>query len=448
MKILIVDDETELLTSLKRTLKYKGANRVTTCHRASEALSLIQQDHFDVVLLDILMPELNGLEILESAKPKQPYTEFIMITGVDHIETAVRAVRMGACDYLVKPLDPDRLMLSMERACERRALAMGFSEMSSSETCLEPPKAFSKILTGCSRMRSLIRYVDVMARSGKPILITGESGSGKELFAESIHLAGPYAKGPFVPVNVSSVPESLFESHFFGHAKGAFTGAETASAGYFEFANGGTLLLDEIGELPPALQAKLLRVLEERRVTRLGETRPRTVDLQIISSTNTDLERGCRAGNFRFDLYFRLASAKIHIPPLRDRPGDILLLGRYLLAEANEKYGRSVSGLSRRAVTFLSSGKFPGNVRELKQMMENAVLTAGTGVLEIHHFDPAGFPDSSLPITLTLKQNEEAHILNVLGRCGGDRKRTAETLGISLRHLYRKLAAIKKSQDG
>jgi len=319
MKLLIVDDEPEILNSLKRTLKYKGIERVTTCDQGSKALLLIQKGDFDVVLLDILLPDMDGLEILASAKPQRPHTEFIMISGVDQIDTAVRAVHLGAYDYLVKPLDPTRLLLSIERAYERRALTLGFTEMGTAETCLELPEAFSPIRTESPKMCSLMRYADIMARSGKPILLTGESGTGKELFARSIHKSGPYAKGPFVPVNVSSVPASLFESQFFGHAKGAFTGALTAAAGHFESAQGGTLLLDEIGELPNILQSKLLRVLEESRVTRLGETRSRKLDLQIISSTNKDLGNACNSGEFRYDLYFRLSSAKIHIPPLRER---------------------------------------------------------------------------------------------------------------------------------
>jgi DNA-binding NtrC family response regulator len=447
MKLLIVDDEPEILLSLKRTLKYKGIGSVTTCDQGLKALSLIQKENFDVVLLDIVMPEMDGLEILESAKPQRPHTEFIIISGVDQIDTAVRAVHLGAYDYLVKPLDPTRLLLSIERAYERRALSMGFSEMSTAESCLELPEAFSPIRTESPKMCSLVRYADLMARSGKPILLTGESGTGKEVFARSIHRAGPWAKGPFVPVNVSSVPASLFESQFFGHAKGAFTGALTASTGYFESADGGTLLLDEIGELSAALQTKLLRVLEEDQVTRLGETRPRKLDVQIISSTNKDLGNACNSGEFRYDLYFRLSSAKIHIPPLRQRVADIPLLAHHFLREANEKYGKAVSAISTEALDLLSRKPYPGNVRQLKQMMENAVLTAASGTLTVHHFGGMGAADAiAAARVLTLKQNEDAHIRHVLDLAKGDRKEAAGMLGISLRHLYRKLAAIKQSR--
>ena len=239
MKILIVDDQEELLTSLKRTLKYKGFDQVEICNRSRRALTLIQEERFDVVLLDIIMPEMDGLEVLETVKPLNPFTEFIIITGVHDIATAVKALRLGAYDYLVKPLDAARVIHTIERAYEKRALAFSFSALGKEQSSLEIPEAFSPIVTRNPQMCVLMRYADIMARSGKPILITGETGTGKELFARSIHKAGSFAKGPFVPVNVSSVPENLFESQFFGHAKGAFTGAEASAAGYFESADGG-----------------------------------------------------------------------------------------------------------------------------------------------------------------------------------------------------------------
>jgi DNA-binding NtrC family response regulator len=447
MKILVVDDQEEILKSVKRTLKYKGFDRVELCSQSKKALELIQGHNFDVVLLDILMPEMNGLEILEAVKPQNPFTEFIIITGVDDIETAVEALRLGAYDYLVKPLDVSRVILSIERAYERKALACGFSEMGEDRSRSQIPEAFSAILTRCPNMCALIKYADIMARSGKPTLITGETGTGKELFARSIHRAGLHAKGPFVPVNVSSVPETLFESQFFGHAKGAFTGAATETVGHFESANGGTLILDEIGELSPHLQVKLLRVLEENQITRLGETHPRKIDCQIISSTNREIAEACNSGAFRFDLYFRLSSAKIHIPPLRERTTDIPLLARHFLREANEKFSKAVSDINTEALGLLLSKPYPGNVRELKQMVENAVLTTASSTLTVQDFGGSGTPDSIVAArTLTLKQNEEAHVRHVLDLAHGDRKEAAGMLGISLRHLYRKLAAIKKNQ--
>ena len=445
MKILIVDDEEDILTSVRRTLKYKGFDEVEICSRSRKVLALIQEQDFDVVLLDIVMPEMGGLEILEAVKSQKPYTEFIIITGVDDIDTAVKALRIGAYDYLVKPLDTARVILSIERAYERKALSLGFSEMSKDHSCLEIPEAFSPIITRCPKMCGLMRYADIMARSGKSILITGETGTGKELFARSIHRAGSYGKGPFVPVNMASVPENLFESQFFGHAKGAYTGAADAAIGYFESANGGTLVLDEIGDLPPGLQVKLLRVLEEDQITRLGETTPRKVDVQILSSTNKDLAEACNSGAFRFDLYYRLSSAKIHIPPLRERLQDIPLLADYFCKAACSKYEKRVDALSPEVLESLTCGPYPGNVRELKQMVENAVLVADSPIPTTDHFpgDDATTPHFSRK-AFTLKQNETAHIAYVMDLTHGNRSEAAKILGISLRHLHRKLAAMKK----
>jgi len=255
------------------------------------------------VLLDLLMPEVDGLQVLESTRPYRPHTEFVILTAIDDIPTTVKAIRLGAYDYLVKPVDNDLLFLAIKRAYEHRGLLIGLS-VTAGDDKGEVPDAFSETITQSPQMRSLLSYAQVMAGSGNPVMITGESGTGKELVARSIHRAGPMPKGPFIAVNVSAIPATMFESQFFGHAKGAFTGAETPHRGYFEQADGGTLFLDEIGELPIALQAKLLRVLEEKSFYPLGAAKPIWVDVRVVSASNKNLDKACQEGNFRLDLLY------------------------------------------------------------------------------------------------------------------------------------------------
>ena len=294
MKILIVDDEELSLSSVKRVLKWKGIKNVEACDNGREAVLRIRCENFDIVLLDLLMPDVDGMQVLDATKPFCPGTEFIILTAVDDIQTTVRAMRQGAYDYLVKPVDNELLFLSIERAYERKGLLAGLSISAGRETADIPP-AFADTITQDKQMKALISYAQVMARSGNPVLITGESGTGKELMARGIHRAGPAPAGPFVPVNVSAIPATLFESQIFGHVKGAFTGAESQHSGFFEQADGGTLFLDEIGELPIGLQAKLLRVLEDKTFTPLGAGRPVRVDVRLVRSEERRVGKECRS---------------------------------------------------------------------------------------------------------------------------------------------------------
>ena len=345
MKILIVDDEEVSLSSVKRILKWHGLKNIEICDSGSEAIRKIRQENFDVVLLDLLMPEVDGMQVLESTKPYCPGTEFIILTAVDDISTTVKAMRQGAYDYLVKPVDNELLILSIERAYERKGLLAGLSVTASCQAAEIPP-AFSDTLTQNTQMKALISYAQVMARSGNPVLITGESGTGKELMARGIHRAGPAPDGPFVAVNVSAIPATMFESQFFGHVKGAFTGADGSHQGFFQQADGGTLFLDEIGELPIGLQSKLLRVLEDKTFTPLGAGHPVRVDVRLISATNRELDRACQEGHFRIDLLYRLKSATICLPALRERRNDIPLLAAHFLQNACARHNKNISGFS------------------------------------------------------------------------------------------------------
>jgi transcriptional regulator with PAS, ATPase and Fis domain len=277
-------------------------------------------------------------------------------------------------------------------------------------------------------------------------MITGESGTGKELVAKGIHQAGPMPNGPFIAVNVSAIPATMFESQFFGHAKGAFTGAETLHRGYFEQADGGTLFLDEISELPVGLQTKLLRVLEEKSFYPLGSSKPIWVDVRVISASNINIEKACQEGNFRLDLLYRLKSVHIHLPPLKERAGDIPLLASHFLRKSCDNHKKNITGFSPEAMSLLNSKDYPGNVRELAQIVENAVLITDSNIILPGHLGMAPTNHSPLSRQLcTLKENDEAQLIYVLTNTNGDRGKVAQILGITVRQLQRKIAAMKKN---
>jgi len=444
MKILIVDDEEISLSAVRRLLRWKGMRNVEVCDNGKEAIRKIMDTDFDIVLLDLVMPDIDGLQVLEAAKPYRPHTEFVILTAVDDISTTVKAIRLGAYDYLVKPVDNDFLFLVIERAYERRGLLIGLS-VSAKDVHQDVPDAFSEIITGCPRMLSLLSYAQVMAGSGNPVLITGESGTGKELAARGIHRAGPSPKGSFVAVNVSAIPATMFESQFFGHTKGAFTGAESPYRGYFEQADGGTLFLDEIGELPFPLQAKLLRVLEEKSFYPLGSTKPVWVDVRVVSASNRDLDKACQEGAFRLDLLYRLKSVHIHLPPLQERVGDIVLLASHFLKKASERYHKNLKGFHPDTMEILCRRNYPGNIRELSQIVENAVLLADSDLICPQHLGMTSLPLSPSSRQLsTLKENDEAHVAYVLSHTRGDRKEAAKILGVTIRQLQRKMAQMRR----
>lgn len=446
MKILIVDDEEISLSSVSRLLRWRGLRDVEVCDNGRDAIRKIRETDFDIVLLDLLMPDIDGLQVLESAKPYRPHTEFIILTAVDDIPTTVKAIRLGAYDYLVKPVDNDLLFLAMERAYERRGLVIGLST-SARDRHLDIPDAFSEIVTQCPRMLSLLSYAHVMAGSGNPVMITGESGTGKELIAHGIHRAGPAPKGPFIAVNVSAIPATMFESQFFGHAKGAFTGAEFPYRGHFEQADGGTLFLDEVGELPVGLQTKLLRVLEEKTFYPLGLTNPIRVDVRVISASNRNIDKACQEGNFRLDLLYRLKSVHIHLPPLRERIGDIPVLAVHFLKKATERHNKDIQGFHPEAMSILCHRDYPGNVRELSQAVENAVLLADSDLIYPQQVDAAApTPSHASRQLCTLKENDDAHVFYVLNHTGGDRREAARVLGITIRQLQRRVARMRHDQ--
>ncbi len=445
MRILIVDDEKVALTSLRRILRRRGIRNVEICDNGGDAIRKVKEGDFDIVLLDLLMPGVDGMQVLEAAKPFKPRTEFVILTAVDDISAAVKAVRMGAYDYLVKPVANERLFLSIDRAYEHVGLLAGLAGARSGDDKAGAHKAFSRIITQCPRMMELLSYTRIMAKSGNPILITGESGTGKELAARGIHRAGPCPEGPFIAVNISSIPDTLFESQVFGHKKGAFTGAEDDYVGLFEQANGGTLFLDEIGELPQGLQVKLLRVLEEKIVTRVGSSKSISLNARVVSATNADMDKALREGRFRLDLLCRLKSAHVHLPPLKERVGDIPLLACHFLNAACMRKNRRVNGFGPEAMDIICHKEYPGNIRELKQLVENAVLMSDYNLILPQHLGVKETPASAHSGALcTLKDVQQKHVAHVLSHARGDRKEAARILGVSVRQVQRRVAEMKK----
>lgn len=453
MKVLIVDDEQIALTSIKRLLRRRGIRNVELCNHGAAAIARLKQDDFDIVLLDLLMPEVDGLKVLETIKPYRPHTEFIILTAVHDITMAVKALRLGAYDYLVKPADNELLLLAIERAYEHKGLITGISAMPVESEEHPENDSFADIITQYPRLNDILRFLNVMAKSGNPILVTGESGTGKELVARGIHRAGLNKEGPFMAVNVASIPETMFESQFFGHVRGAFTGADKDHEGYFEQANGGTLFLDEIGELAHHLQVKFLRVLEDKLVVRLGDTKPHHVDMCIVSATNSDLDKACQEGRFRLDLFYRLKSTRVHLPPLRERKGDIPLLTKYFLSKACEHFGKKIVSVDPQAIEILNDYNYPGNIRELQQIIDNAILICDGDTILPHHlsvFQPLQTKKSISTCVsdrnlCSLKENDEAHVVFTLTQTNGNRKEAALLLGITIRQLQRKIVDIKNS---
>ncbi|MCC6995876.1 MAG: sigma-54-dependent Fis family transcriptional regulator [Deltaproteobacteria bacterium] len=459
--ILIVDDEVTFLDSARRKLRMAGYDAVTTEADPLAALARLDGHSFDVAFLDITMPGMSGLELLERLLERSPATRCVMVTALDNIDSVMRATRLGAFDYLVKPLRPEQLVDALERALSHKRMVdlLELRQRELAGSRLEDPAAFAAILTADERLLRQLHEAELHARSRVPVLITGETGVGKELMAQAIHKASPRRKGPFVPVNMLSLSAALFESEFFGHKRGAFTGAITDKEGYLDRARGGTLFLDEIGDLPMELQGKLLRILQEGEYCPVGDTRPRQADVRFIAATHQDLERP----SFRKDLYYRLRFAHIAIPALRERRDDI----RLLAARFVEGSARPDARLSEEALEALVGHDWPGNVRELKGVVEAAANLAERGEIVARHLNiPLRRParaetagaaagaaagvsagtsvgDADADALLPLAEVERRHILRVYDASGHNKTQTARLLGISAQTLHRKLAAYR-----
>lgn len=441
LAILFADDERSLQELMKLEIPRMG-HRVTVCPDGITAAAALEKDTFDCLLVDLDMPGLSGIDVIAKARELCPDAEAVVLTGKSSLETAIAALRHGAFDYLTKPCKLVEIEALMRRVQDKRRLTQQYRALKRRLERIEGAPRLVGTSAGMDRVRTLISKV---APTGSTVLILGETGTGKELVARAVHDQSPRASEPFVAINCGALPESLIESELFGHKKGAFTGADEHRIGLFEVANGGTIFLDEIGELPKTMQAKLLRVLESREIRRVGENRSTHVDVRVVCATHRDLPEMVAAGDFREDLMYRINTFEIFLPPLRDRIEDIAELAEHLLNRFRGKAGAGKRHLSEDAVAVLKSHIWPGNVRELANVVEHATILCDEGPITAAHL-PAHFNRRQLtgsaahhPGPISLRDLEMQAIYQALERNGGNKPKAADELGISLKTLYNKL---------
>lgn len=444
-RILVIDDEENMLELYSRILGKEGY-KVTTALTAEEALDLFRSKVFDLIIADLALPGMNGVELLKKVKEEDPDIPYILITAYGTVESAVEAMKLGAFDYIPKPFQTEELKIVIKKALKEYQLAQELKRLRSE---VKERYSFGNIVGRSKKMLAIFDLVGRVAASNSTVLIQGESGTGKELIARAIHYNSLRKDKPFVAIDCSILPETLLESELFGHVRGAFTGAMKAKKGLFEEANGGTIFLDEIGNISLPIQAKLLRVLQEREIKPLGSTDTIKVDVRIIAATNTDLKELVASGAFREDLYYRIAVIPIVLPPLRERKEDIPLLVDCFLEKFSKENNKPLKRITPKALALLTEYDWPGNVRELENIIERAVL-----VSDSEEIDESCFPseirrlgDESVSLNISLKGEvnkvkgsvEIEAIKKALALCGGNKTLAAKKLGISRSSLYNKL---------
>ncbi len=446
LNILVVEDDLELRDALCLTLECAG-HKVLGAADGETALRLVARESFNLVVSDLKMQPMDGIELLKALRAREPHLPVLLMTAFGDVDRAVTAMRNGACDFLLKPFEPRVLLEHVER---HAAL---------------PPQTEGMVVAD-ARTRSLLSLAARVAKTDATVLLTGESGTGKEVFAHYIHAQSSRVDAPFIAINCAAIPDHLLEATLFGHEKGAYTGAQAAAVGKFEQAQGGTLLLDEISEMPLGLQAKLLRVLQEREVERVGGKKPIALNIRVLATSNRDMAKEVHAGRFREDLYYRLNVFPLHIPALRERPADIVPLARHFAAA----HGSPAARFAADAEALLAAHSWPGNVRELENVVQRALILAGGDAVEVEHLqlslqfmpssavsistasaiaEQSGVPAAAWPIAppvaslgatpANMKDLERQHILDTLAAVNGSRKRAVELLGISERTLRYKL---------
>ncbi len=446
--ILVVDDDVGLLLSIKTILLSSGMPEPALVSDSRRVMELVRSHHFHLVLLDLVMPNQSGMDILQQLKGEFPHIECVIITATDEIVSAVQAMRFGAYDYLVKPLESEKLLIAINNALERYSLRHGLAlfESSQSFSGLNNPSAFEDMVAEDEKMALVFHQAEIVAPTDYNLVITGETGTGKEMLARIVHSLSYRSNGPFVGVNMGASSKALFEDAFFGHTKGAYTGAVAEKRGFFVGAQGGTLFMDEITELAPDLQGKLLRVIETRELYQLGSTEVTNVDVRIIAATNQNMRKELAEGRFREDLFYRLNVFHINIPPLRKRKKDILPLAHHFLKMHAARNKKKHSSLAPDLANFCLNYPFPGNVRELDNIIASAVLSQKGNVLtlsSVHELISASAPvESRTDDLLPLAELEKRQIKHVLEVTGGNRTRAAKILGIGLRTLQRKLKSL------
>lgn len=436
--ILLAEDDASVLQAIGDALTDAGYE-VLRAATGRDAL-LMLTPKVDLLITDLWMPGVDGLAVLEKAKARQPLVEAVMITGNATVPSAVQAMKLGAFDYLTKPFNPPELLDVVERAVEHKRMREEITQWASTDGADVPH--LENLIGKSPRMQAVYETIRRVAPFKSTVLVTGESGTGKEMVVRAVHQLSPRGKGPFLPINCAAVPSNLMESELFGHERGAFTGAATKTIGYFEAANNGTLFIDEVGELDLGLQAKLLRVLETGRVTPVGSTKERTVDVRVLAATNADLQQAVDAKRFRADLFYRLNVVRIDVPPLRERLEDLPLLVRTLLERLCAEHGIPEPLVETSAIEAMQRYGWPGNVRELRNVLESILILGQKPViadvdLPTHIRSPESAPAMGQP---DLDLAEKETIEKALRQTEGDRMKAAQLLNVSVRTLYRKMA--------
>jgi DNA-binding NtrC family response regulator len=448
--ILLVDDELSYLELLKSILQQEGYTNVITESNPLNVPHLLKTQNIDLILLDIYMPQMNGLQLLEKITPEYPNIPVIIVTAVDDKEIALEAIKFGAYEFIIKPPDTDRLLLTIRRAIGYKLLEKERDVLRSDGIVAKTDNnKFVNIITDSETMHKVFNLVEIFAPTNETILIVGETGTGKDLIAKKIHDLSSRKLKPYVSVNLASISPSLFESELFGNLKGSNTSSAIDKQGYFEAANGGTIFLDEIGELPKELQGKLLRAIQYNEVFKMGSSDPIKLDIRIIAATNRDLVDSVNKGNFRADLYYRLNRGHISLPPLRKRGSDVLLISNHLIKIANSTYNKNILGLTREATAQLRNYPFPGNVRELENIIYNSVVQSDDNqrlsTVEIPKAnDSREIELQKSEVLISFEEAEKKHIINVMGALNNNVRKAASILGVSERTLQRKLKIIRE----
>ncbi|MEA1980405.1 MAG: sigma-54 dependent transcriptional regulator [candidate division Zixibacteria bacterium] len=449
-RILVIDDEDSMCNFMKIMLSKEGFE-VDSASSGMEGISFLKQKNYDLVIADMNMPGMTGIEVLKEVKSFRTDQELIVMTAYASVETAIDAMKHGARDYITKPFKLDELKIVINKSLSQKNLEQ---ENTSLKKRLKDDNSFDKFIGVSEQVVKLKSYAKQVALSDSTVLIRGESGTGKDLVAKAIHHNSPRSEGPLVTINCGALPENLLESELFGHKKGSFTGAIRDKEGLFKVADGGSLFLDEIGNVSIGMQVKLLRVLEDKLITPVGDTKPIKVDVRLIAATNADLEDDVKAGRFREDLFYRLNVIPIDIPSLRERKEDISLLVKHFIRLHCQKSNSIIKSISETALKLLSTYQWPGNVRELENTIERAVLLSQSDTLKPEDFPqkisdpvPMNVISESKPETPTLESIEKAYIHFVMSQTEGKKTKAAKILGIDASTLYRKIERYKLKDD-
>jgi DNA-binding NtrC family response regulator len=445
--ILVVEDDPTVGESIRLLLKKRGYS-ILLASNGKEGLHLFRQKSADLVVTDLVMPKMDGIELLEAVKNLKPETEVIVVSAQGTIEKAVQAMKLGAFDFIEKPINPRVISLVVERALEKQTLILQNRDLRSK---LEDRFQFKNIVGRSAKMVKIFELIQHIAPYDSSVLIIGESGTGKELIGNAIHYNSPRAIMPFIKVSCASLSEGIIESELFGHEKGAFTGAITSRKGRFELAHNGTLFLDEVEDIPPSTQIKLLRVLQEGEFERVGGNRTIEVNIRIIAASNRDLQEGVKRGTFREDLYYRLNVVNIKLPPLKERRDDIPFLVNFFIEKYNKKYHMKVKGISKRAMTLLTDYEWTGNVRELENTIESMMVINSPEVIDISHLPQEirvfeGGPEViSIRIGTPFEEVEREILIRTLKATRGNKRRAAQLLGINVRTIHRKMEGLQET---